>query len=576
MKRTWIDYLLLLCLATGVIVLLADASQVLGSNAIRPSSGPALISYQGYLSDVNGQPINGPTDFRFALYASETGGSALWTEMQAAIPVIDGFFSVLLGSVNPLSPIDFEAPTRYLEVSVDTGSGFVTMPRQPLASVPYAFRADVAEVAPWDGLTGVPAGFADGLDDDTTYTTLPGLILSGTQLGVDTTVVQARVSDGCTVGSTIRQINTNGSVECELHDPYNRAAPPAVTIATNLDDTGGSERGTSVTIGRDGLALISYYDAINDDLKVAHCSDRHCGEATIATLDSVGDVGRYSSVALGSDDLGIISYRDTTNEDLKVAHCNDVLCSNASLTTLDSSEDVGSDSAITIGTGGYPIISYYDNSNDDLKVARCNDIVCGSAIITTLDSIGNVGRTTAIVTGIDQHGLISYYDSDLRNLKVAHCDNVDCTSATITTLDAAGDVGAHSSVTIGSDGLGLISYYDASNEALKVAHCDNLACMSATISTLPFAGTVGGYTSITIDDDGLGLISYLGGDAVRILRCNNLMCSSSRVFYVDAEGLFISITIGADGLPLISYYQNGNLKVAHCSNVFCTPFFRRR
>jgi hypothetical protein len=43
---------------------------------------------------------------------------------------------------------------------------------------------------------------------------------------------------------------------------------------------------TSVTIGADGLGLISYYDVTNGDLKVAHCSDAACSSAIITTLDS--------------------------------------------------------------------------------------------------------------------------------------------------------------------------------------------------------------------------------------------------------------------------------------------------
>jgi hypothetical protein len=62
-----------------------------------------------------------------------------------------------------------------------------------------------------------------------------------------------------------------------------------------------------VTIGADGLGLISYYDNTNDDLKVAHCSDVACSSATTATLDSIGNVGWYTSVTIGADGLGLIS-----------------------------------------------------------------------------------------------------------------------------------------------------------------------------------------------------------------------------------------------------------------------------
>jgi hypothetical protein len=84
---------------------------------------------------------------------------------------------------------------------------------------------------------------------------------------------------------------------------------------------------TSVTIGADGLGLISYYDNTNGDLKVAHCSDITCTAATTTTLDETGIVGRYTSVTIGADGLGLISYYDLTNNDLKVAHCENAFCS---------------------------------------------------------------------------------------------------------------------------------------------------------------------------------------------------------------------------------------------------------
>jgi len=81
-----------------------------------------------------------------------------------------------------------------------------------------------------------------------------------------------------------------------------------------------------VTIGTDGLGLISYYDATNGDLKVAHCSNSACTAATLTTVDRAGNVGQYSSVTIGTDGLGLISYYDATNGDLKVAHCSDLFC----------------------------------------------------------------------------------------------------------------------------------------------------------------------------------------------------------------------------------------------------------
>ena len=84
---------------------------------------------------------------------------------------------------------------------------------------------------------------------------------------------------------------------------------------------------SSVTIGTDGLGLISYYDESNKDLKVAHCSNINCTSAIITSLDTNGDVGLYTSVTIGIDGLPLISYYDNTNGDLKVAHCSNILCS---------------------------------------------------------------------------------------------------------------------------------------------------------------------------------------------------------------------------------------------------------
>ena len=137
------------------------------------------------------------------------------------------------------------------------------------------------------------------------------------------------------------------------------------------DGSGDAGLYTSVAIGADGLGLISYYDATNRDLKVAHCSNQTCTSATISSLDRTGDVGQHTSIALGSDDLGLMSYYDATNGDLKVAHCIDSACTSATLKTLDHAGNVGQYSSLTIGIDKLPLITYYDVTNGDLKIAHC-------------------------------------------------------------------------------------------------------------------------------------------------------------------------------------------------------------
>jgi hypothetical protein len=99
-----------------------------------------------------------------------------------------------------------------------------------------------------------------------------------------------------------------------------------------VDGSGNVGQYTSLTIGADGLGLISYHDVTNGNLKVAHCENRTCTSATLTTLDNTGKVGQDTSVKIGADGLGLISYRDVTNRTLKQAHCTNRTCTSATLT----------------------------------------------------------------------------------------------------------------------------------------------------------------------------------------------------------------------------------------------------
>ena len=305
----------------------------------------------------------------------------------------------------------------------------------------------------------------------------------------------------------------------------------SVTLRT-LDSTGFVGWHTSIAIGADGFPVISYYDETNGDLKVAKCGDASCtpASATLRALDVTGRVGSYTAITVGSDGYPVISYYDATNQDLKVAKCGDASCTPASATlrTLDSTGMVGYDTSIAIGADGFPVISYHDNTNFDLKVAKCGDISCtpASVIVQTLDSVNWVGFHTSIAIGADGFPIISYNDATNGDLKVAKCGDALCTpaSATLRTLDSAG--GQYTSVAIGLDGFPIISY--SGGGILKLAKCGDISCTpaSATLRTLDSAGFVGEYTSITIGADGFPVISYYDNtnSALKMVKCANPSC----------------------------------------------------
>jgi hypothetical protein len=250
----------------------------------------------------------------------------------------------------------------------------------------------------------------------------------------------------------------------------------STALLTTLDSAGNVGVGSSVTIGADGLGLISYEDVTNSALKVAHCSDITCGSATLSTLGSVGSSYLYfTSIATGADGLGLISYWNAADGYLHVAHCSDVTCTTATLTTLDTTGIVGQFPSVTIGSDGLGLISYYDATNSVLKTAHCSNLNCTSVTLSTIDT-GDVGWYTSVTIGADGFGLISYLDHGNARLKVAHCSNTTCDRAALTIVDSAGSVGIASSITIGGDSFPLIIYGDATNSILKAAHCSNPLC----------------------------------------------------------------------------------------------------
>lgn len=124
------------------------------------------INYQGKLTDtVGGVVADGNYNLRFKLYTSATGGSPLWTETWCYSPdsgttcngtgtnnrpaLVNGLFSVMLGSTTSLTSINFNQPL-YLGVEVG-GTGTTPTwdgemsPRKRLGTVPSAFEADNAQ-----------------------------------------------------------------------------------------------------------------------------------------------------------------------------------------------------------------------------------------------------------------------------------------------------------------------------------------------------------------------------------------------------------------------------------------------
>ena len=198
----------ILLLATAVGLTYAQGPEPPSHHASQESLGTAF-TYQGQLR-LNGEPVNEECEMAFRLYDHATTGSQVGTPITETVVISDGLFTQSLDFGSGA----FVGDARWLGIQVQCQGdlGFTDLGRQALTATPYALHA---LSVPWSGLTGVPAGFADEVDNNTTYTPGTGLVLTSTVFSADTTFLQRRVGSACAVDSAIRVVYADGTVLCQ-------------------------------------------------------------------------------------------------------------------------------------------------------------------------------------------------------------------------------------------------------------------------------------------------------------------------------------------------------------------------
>ena len=163
---------------------------VLGIATPAAAQVPSNMTFQGVLTDDMGVLFpDGNYDLTFKIYGVSTGGSALYTEAHTGVPVVRGGFSVILGSITPLT-LPFDAP-YWLGITVGTNPELT--PRVPLTSSPYALGLRLPFSAT------VSSGSTPALD----ITDLDGVALSvADQIRLRDTVLEPTIGRFTSVGYT--------------------------------------------------------------------------------------------------------------------------------------------------------------------------------------------------------------------------------------------------------------------------------------------------------------------------------------------------------------------------------------
>ena len=106
---------------------------------------PALTSFSGVLTDLNGKPLTGVVGVTLSLYKEQQGGAPLWVEVQNVKADRTGHYTVTLGATTNEglpSNLFVSGEARWFGVRVE---GQEEQPRVMLLAVPYALKAGDAQ-----------------------------------------------------------------------------------------------------------------------------------------------------------------------------------------------------------------------------------------------------------------------------------------------------------------------------------------------------------------------------------------------------------------------------------------------
>ncbi|MCB8961021.1 MAG: hypothetical protein H6651_11950 [Ardenticatenales bacterium] len=299
------------------------------------------FSYQGRLTD-NDALIDDQCDLQFSLWKDEVGGSQVGiTQAIDDVAVADGLFSVQLNDADQFSATPFNGDPRWLEIAVrcPAGSGaFTTLsPRQALTGTPYA---QFSAYSTWSGLAGIPAGFADNTDNDTTYSAGNGISIVADSIQAvgspvaNVLVVSPAGGDFTTINAALSSISDNG--------PDNRYQilvgpgeyPEVIQMKAYVDLVGAGPSLTRlVHPGGSGLHVVKTADQV-----------------VLRDLSIVNDGSGSSNFALGIDSNGVeaqienvtvTAFGGTFNYSVYVQNGANVTLRNVRSSAVDGSSAIG-------------------------------------------------------------------------------------------------------------------------------------------------------------------------------------------------------------------------------------------
>ncbi len=113
--------------------------------------------------------------------------------------------------------------------------------------------------------------------------------------------------------------------------------------------------------------LVSYLDVTQRRLEDRPLHHTRCTAVTANAVDTAGAVGFYTSITVGADGIPLVSYQDIINGHLKVARAPPLHAPPSPPTPSTPPATSGSFTSITVGADGIPLISYFDGDQQRLE-----------------------------------------------------------------------------------------------------------------------------------------------------------------------------------------------------------------
>ncbi len=305
---------------------------------------------------------------------------------------------------------------------------------------------------------------------------------------------------------------------------------------------------TSIAIDSDNRPRISYYDAVNEDLKYA----RWTGSAwSVSTVNSTDKVGKYSSLALDSDDNPRISYLNDSKDNLRYAVYNG---SSWKKEDIDTDGFVGAYSSLALDDNDIAHVSYYeydlDTEEGNLKYASRSG---GSWTTYRIDQPGDVGLYTSIAIRSNNQPAISYFDQTNGDLKYASYNG---SVWTISEPDTTDNVGTFTSLVFNKSDRPRIAYFDATESNLKYASYDGSSWGRDTVAS---ARDVGLSTSLDLDSNDQPQISYFNdsNDILKIALTSGSSWQIGEIATANVPGLYSSLKVDFANHARVAFYEAG-------------------